>query len=98
MSRRRRLGIDQVGLNCAVCHTGTLRDAPNARPRVVLGMPAHQIDLQALVEFVLDCTLDNRLTADSILGRYPRGEGPAAMERLLLRTGLVDRLSSRRSI
>jgi len=92
VSRRRRLGIDQVGLNCAVCHTGTLRDAPNARPRVVLGMPAHQIDLQALVEFVLDCTLDNRLTADSILGRYPRGEGPAAMERLLLRTGLVDRL------
>ena len=28
VSRRRRLGIDQVGLNCAVCHTGTVRDTP----------------------------------------------------------------------
>jgi len=92
VSQRRRLGIDQVGLNCAVCHTGTVREAPNAPSHIVLGMPAHQIDLQALVEFVLDCTLDNRLTADSVSGRYPLGTGPAAMERLLLRAGLVDRL------
>jgi hypothetical protein len=92
VSRRRRLGIDQVGLNCAVCHTGTVREAPGAPSRVVLGMPANQLDLQGLVEFVLDCTLDNRLTADSIRGRFPRGSGPSAMERLLLRAGLVDRL------
>ena len=92
VSRRRRLGIDQAGLNCAVCHTGTVREAPGAPPRIVLGMPAHQIDLQSFVEFVLDCTLDNRLTADSIRGRFPGDEGPAAMERLLLRAGLVDRL------
>src|SRR4030095_12481478 len=26
VSRRRRLGFDQVGLNCAVCHTSTVRD------------------------------------------------------------------------
>jgi hypothetical protein len=92
VSRRRRLGIDQAGLNCAVCHTGTVREAAGAPPRIVLGMPAHQIDLQSFVEFVLDCTLDNRLTADSIRGRFPGDEGPAAMERLLLRAGLVDRL------
>jgi mono/diheme cytochrome c family protein len=92
VSQRRRLGIDQVGLNCAACHTGTVREAPGSPSRIVLGMPAHQIDLQALVEFVLDCTLDNRLTADNILRRYPRGSGPSAMERLLLRAGLVDRL------
>jgi len=92
VSRRRRLGIDQVGLNCAVCHTGTVRDAPEAKPRVVLGMPAHQLDLQKFVEFVLDCTLDNRLTTASVQGRFPRSGGPAAMERLLYRVGVVDRL------
>src|SRR6187397_2783126 len=27
VSRRRRLGIDQVGLNCAVCHTSTVRES-----------------------------------------------------------------------
>ena len=71
VARRRRLGIDQVGLNCAACHTGTVRDAPGAQPRIVLGMPSQQLDLQAFVQFVLDCTLDNRLTADAVRGRLP---------------------------
>mgnify|MGYP007034154599 CR=1 FL=1 len=72
VSRRRRLGLDQVGLNCAVCHTSTVREAPGAAPAIVLGMPAQQLDLQALVQFVLDCTLDNRLTADAVIGRLPK--------------------------
>jgi hypothetical protein len=92
VSRRRRLGIDQVGLNCATCHTGTVRDAPDAAPRIVLGMPSQQLDLEAFVQFVLDCTLDNRLTADSILGRLPKHGGPSLFERALYRAGLVDRL------
>ena len=92
VSRRRRLGIDHVGLNCAVCHTGTLRDSPTATPRVVPGMPAHQLDLQRFVEFVLDCTLDNRLTAEAVRGRYPEGDGPGLIERMLMRLGFVDRL------
>jgi hypothetical protein len=92
VSRRRRFGVDHVGLNCAVCHTSTVRDTPDAAPRVVLGMPAQQLDLQSFVEFVLDCTLDNRLTADAVRGRLPRSGGPSLFERVLLRTGLVDRL------
>jgi mono/diheme cytochrome c family protein len=92
VSRRRRLGIDQVGLNCAVCHTGTVRDSPTAAPRVVPGMPAHQLDLQRFVEFVLDCSLDNRLTAEAVRGRYPEGDGPGLIERMLMRVGFIDRL------
>ena len=92
ISRRRRQGIDHVGLNCATCHAGTLRDTPSSPRRIILGMPAHQLDLQAFVEFVLQCSLDNRTTADSIRGRLPDSDGPALFERLLLRFGLVDRL------
>jgi hypothetical protein len=92
ISRRRRQGVDHVGLNCAVCHTGTVRDTPGSPPRIILGMPAHQLDLQAFVEFVLQCSLDNRMTADAVRGRLPQSGGPSAFERLLLRFGLVDRL------
>ena len=92
VSRRRRLGVDQVGLNCAVCHTGTVRDTPQSKPLVVPGMPAHQLDLQGFIEFIVDCTLDNRVTAENIRGRFPRSGGPGAMERLLYRAGVVDRL------
>jgi hypothetical protein len=93
VSQRRRLGIAQVGLNCAVCHTGTVRDTPASEPRIVLGMPAHQLDLQRFVEFVLECSLDNRVTAEAIRGRLGQnGVSISLFERTLLRFGLVDRL------
>jgi mono/diheme cytochrome c family protein len=93
VTRRHRLGFDQVGLNCAVCHTGTVRDSPTAKPRTVLGMPAHELDLQSFVEFVLDCTLDNRTTAESVTGHArATGQHPSLFERVLLRTVLIDRL------
>ena len=92
VSRRNRIGIDHVGLNCAVCHSGTVRETPTSRPRVVLGMPAHQLDLQGFVQFVLDCTLDSRVTPEAVRATFPRGGGPDTFERLLLRTGLIDRL------
>jgi len=93
IGRRRRIGIDHVGLNCAVCHTGTVRDTPASPPRVVLGMPAHQLDLQRFVEFVLDCTLDNRMTAEAVTGRLKQDDVSISLfERMLLQFGLVDRL------
>ena len=82
-----------VGFNCAICHTGTVRDAPGARAAHRLGMPSHQLDLQALVEFVLECSLDSRVTRQAVLaGRRMGGGGPSLFERLLFRFGLVDRL------
>ena len=93
VSRRRRIGVDHVGLNCATCHSGTVRDTPASAPRVVLGMPAHKLDLQGFVQFVLDCSLDSRLTAEAVRAQFPAsGERPSVFERLLLRAGLIDRL------
>jgi mono/diheme cytochrome c family protein len=92
VSRRRRLGIDQAGFNCAACHASTVREAPGAAPKVIAGMPAHTLELEKLVQFVLDCTLDNRLTADNVRGHLPKDDGPSLFERMLLRFGLIDRL------
>jgi hypothetical protein len=93
ISRRHRIGIDHVGLNCAVCHTSTVRESPSAAPRIVPGMPAHELDLQRFVKFVLDCSLDNRTTADAVMGRArAAGREPALFERTLMRFGLIDRL------
>jgi len=72
ISQRRRLGLDQVGLNCAVCHTGTLRASATDTPQIITGMPSHQVDLQAFFRFVLDCTLDERFTADNLLALMAR--------------------------
>jgi hypothetical protein len=93
VSERHRVGIDHVGLNCAVCHTGTVRDTPAAPPRIVVGMPAHQLDLQRFVEFVLECSLDRRVTRETVLAQAKQHNVHVGLfERVLFRVGLIDRL------
>jgi mono/diheme cytochrome c family protein len=93
VSRRRRLGLDQVGLNCAVCHTGTVRETPTSPTQIVLGMPAHQLDLQGLFKGVLSCTLDERLSVDNLLGKIKANGGRLGLiEGLLYRTALLDQV------
>src|SRR4051812_4123248 len=47
-----------IGLNCAVCHTGTIRESPTGPRHIVLGMPAHQFDLQSYERFFFACAKD----------------------------------------
>jgi mono/diheme cytochrome c family protein len=59
--------IPLVGLNCAVCHTGTLQDAPGAPVQIVLGMPAQQFDIESYFEFLFGCAEDPRFTPDVLI-------------------------------
>jgi mono/diheme cytochrome c family protein len=72
--RRRPIGVSyrespipQIGLNCAVCHTGLVRDAPDAPPRIVSGMPAHQFDLQKYLGFLFAVGRDERFNAGTLI-------------------------------
>jgi hypothetical protein len=92
VSQRFRLGIDQVGLNCAVCHTGTVRERPESPRRIIAGMPAHQLELQNFFRFLLDCTTDERFTADNVLGRIERShEALGWLDRVAYRYAVVPR-------
>jgi mono/diheme cytochrome c family protein len=93
VSRRWRLGFDQVGLNCAACHTGTVRETPASKPQIVLGMPSNQLDIEELFRFVLDCSLDERFTADNLLGKIEEEGGDlGAFDRFLYRVALVNQV------
>ncbi len=60
---------------------------------IVLGMPAHQLDLERLFQFILGCSLDARLTASSVIQKAEAsGEHVSLMQKLLLHLGLIDRL------
>jgi hypothetical protein len=67
MSKRRHLGLDRTFLNCAVCHVSTVRDTPEAQPRIVLGMPANTFNLFAFQKFLFDCAADPMFSADSVV-------------------------------
>jgi hypothetical protein len=60
ISKRRRLGLDLVGVNCALCHVGTVLDGASGTPRVVPGMPAIRTDVHRLMRVMVDCILDER--------------------------------------
>jgi hypothetical protein len=50
-SKRRYQGIDRVFVNCAVCHTSTVRSAPDQPPQLVAGMPAALFNMKGFEEF-----------------------------------------------
>ena len=96
VSQRHRLGFDWVGLNCAVCHVGTYRTAPDAERVIVPGMPAHQLDLQGLFRFVMDSILDPRFTGDNTVGAIESTFGRLSVgDRLLVRNAIVPQMRER---
>jgi hypothetical protein len=67
MSKRRHLGMDRTFLNCAVCHTSTVRSTPNSEPQLIVGMPAHRFDLFKLQKFLFDCAGDANFSSEIIV-------------------------------
>ncbi|MDP8922514.1 MAG: hypothetical protein M3O34_06505 [Chloroflexota bacterium] len=67
--------VELVGLNCAVCHTGTLQDAPGGQARIVLGMPAHQFDIESYFRFLFAAAQNDRFNPDTLLAAI-RQENP----------------------
>jgi RoxA-like, cytochrome c-like len=67
MSQRRYLGFDVVWLNCAFCHAGTVREAPQNEPRVYAAMPANTFDFRAFMRFLFATGEDRRFTSQDIL-------------------------------
>lgn len=93
VSQRHRIGVDNVGVNCALCHSGTYRESADAAPHVVLGMPANNLQLQRFFQFVISCTLDQRFTADNVVGRIEAQQGDMGwLQRVLYRTQVVPRV------
>jgi mono/diheme cytochrome c family protein len=61
------IGFPRVGVNCAACHTTSVRKSPGDKPLLIPGGPAHQFDIQAYQRFLIACAKDPRFNADTIL-------------------------------
>ena len=55
ISNRRSLGLDRVYINCAVCHTSTVRKDPSDPGTLVVGMPANRFNLYDFEHFIFQC-------------------------------------------
>lgn len=89
-SRKRSLGIDRIALNCAACHAGTYRETPQSQPTVVVGMPAHRMDLGGFTKFVTSCVLDERFNPWQVIQAAERtGEHYSAVQREVIQYAVV---------
>jgi len=66
-SKRRYQGVDRVFLNCAVCHTSTVRTEKSKAPMIVTGMPANNFDIMAFQKFFFACAADPRFRKEFVM-------------------------------
>lgn len=84
------IGFPRIGVNCGICHTGTVRTSDEAPPQLTVGGTAIQFDSQAYVRFLSECAADPRFTADRILAEIDRDGAPLSwLDRLLYRHVLI---------
>jgi hypothetical protein len=69
VSRRNVRGVEMVSLNCALCHTGTVRDEHGTPPRVIAGMPANTLNIGAWILFLSTIAKDPKFTPDRLLAQ-----------------------------
>ncbi|HVY08186.1 MAG TPA: c-type cytochrome [Burkholderiales bacterium] len=67
MSKRHFTGIDRTFLNCSVCHASTVRETPQQKPKVYLGMPAMQLDIMGFEKFFFSCAADPKFASEFIV-------------------------------
>jgi mono/diheme cytochrome c family protein len=79
------IGYPRVAMNCAFCHTGSVRSRPDEPPGIVAGAPAHQTSAQAYTRFLTTAAADPRFNAGTILGEISRNYRLSLVDRLLYR-------------
>ena len=87
--------VDLAGLNCATCHVGSYRDAPGAPRRIVLGMPAHQMDLQGYARFLTATAQDPRFNTSTLIAAIEKVNPKIGFfEKLIYRAVVIGRTKS----
>src|SRR4029434_607314 len=83
------VGFPRVGINCAICHTASVRTRPDEVPRIYAGAPAHQMAPQMYLRFLMTCAADPRFSADTILAEIDKNYTLSAMDRALYRFAII---------
>ena len=83
------IGVPRVGVNCALCHTATVRATPTDAPMVYPGAPAHQTGAQEYMRFLVATASDARFNADTILNEIAKNVQLSLPDQLLYRLVLI---------
>jgi mono/diheme cytochrome c family protein len=88
------VGIPRVGVNCAGCHTTSVRAAPNEAPQFYLGGPTSRFQPQGYVRFLFACAHDDRFTSANIMKAILAIYNMPAVDRVLYRYLIIPATKS----
>lgn len=85
----RHIGFPSVEPNCALCHTGSYRETPDGKPKLIYGGPSHEMDLQAFQQFLSDAGTDPRFTPENVMNEIKKTDNLSFMDALVYRYMIV---------
>jgi hypothetical protein len=86
---KRTIGFPRVGINCALCHSGTYRLRAQDVPKVVPTAPATRLDPLGYQRFLFACASDPRFTPDVLLAAIGYEVKLSWLEEKLYRYALI---------
>lgn len=86
---KKTIGFERVGINCALCHTSTLRDSAKAAPKIYPAGASSTFNALAYQRFLFSAASDPRFTAGNILGEIGQIYEISLVNRLLYRFILI---------
>jgi RoxA-like, cytochrome c-like len=86
---KKTIGFERIGVNCALCHSATLRQVAGGVPTIYPGGPANSVDILGYQRFLFRCAADPRFTAGNILGEVSQIYRMSLLDRLLYRFVLI---------
>jgi hypothetical protein len=92
---KERIGFDRVGVNCALCHVGTVRSDNLDKPSFLVGGPSTKFDVQRYLQFFFDCAHDPRFTATFILPEIEYNHHITLLENILYRLFIIPQTQQR---
>ena len=83
------VGFPRVGINCAMCHTASVRLEPAALPMLIAAAPSHQTAPQQYLRFLSAAAADPRFTASTILAEIAKNHRLSFIDRMLYRFEII---------
>jgi hypothetical protein len=92
---KKRVGVDRVGFNCALCHTAERRLPGHDTPAIAAAGALHSADVKGLADFFTSAASDGRFNADTILTEIDLAYRLSVIDRLLYRYVWIPRSRQR---
>ena len=83
------VGFPRVGINCAMCHTASVRRSPGELPMIIPAAPSHQTMPQQYLRFLSAAAADPRFNASTIMDEIAKNTRLPLIDRLLYRFAVI---------